>query len=160
MRGTNWAKCNISEHSCLQVARDQKLNFCPIWTDLAISQVLYVQFFKFFARTNLVLSDWDSYINLIILTYIEHDFRDQKIKFLANLDQFGYIPSSVCPIFFFFFFAWTNLAINDWDWYIKLIMLTYIEHDFRRQTFGWFGLIQPYLKFCLSYFLNFLHEQT
>ena len=109
--------------------RVKRSNFWLIWTNSAISQVLFVLFFKFFVWTKLVINDWDWYTKLIILTYIEHDFRGQKVKFLADLGSFDHISSLF--VWFLKFFAWLILVINDLDWCIKLIILTQTEHDFR-----------------------------
>ena len=108
--------------------RGEKVKFLADWTNSAISQVLFVWFFNFFAWTKLVINDWDWYIKLIILTYIEHDFRGQKVKFFG---WFGLIRPYLKSVWFIKFFAWMILVINDLDWCIKLIILTQTEHDFR-----------------------------
>ena len=50
----------------------EKSNFCSMCNFLALSQVLFFQFFQFFAWTNLFLNDWDLYKKLVNLTHIRH----------------------------------------------------------------------------------------
>ena len=48
----------------------------------------------------LAQDDWDLSIALLILTPIEQNFWDQKVKIVLDLGQFGYIPSFAQPTSF------------------------------------------------------------
>ena len=55
--------------------------------------------FKIFSMNQLSHKWLRLNIKLINLTYIQHNFRGKKVKFLADLDRFDHISSSAYHIF-------------------------------------------------------------
>ena len=82
--------------------RGQKVNFCPIWSNLTISLVLLIQYFLFFASMILVMADLDWCIKLENLAPIEHGCMGQRVKKISDIGRFDHILSFVDPIFFIF----------------------------------------------------------